>query len=267
MHVKTLFQGQDATIRGKDQVVSGLACDSRLVKQNFLFAALLGSQTNGLQFVNDAIKNGASCILSEEYLDINDVTCVQVKDARAALSHAAAKFYGNPSEAMQCIGVTGTNGKTTTVHIIESIVNATNKKTGIMGTLGIRVNDHVVPTELTTPESIEIMSCLAHLREQRVSTCIMEVSSHALALKRTDGMLFDVAVWTNLSHDHLDFHGTHEIYFNAKSRLFHSLLKPNGVRVINIDDSFGSRLIKEEQTITYSHRSQKHTQVGLMLIL
>lgn len=206
--------------------------DSRRAVAGTLFACLPGAQTDGHDYAPEAVGRGASSLLVERFLEL-PVPQVMVPDARAALGPIAAGLWGDPSEHLTMIGVTGTNGKTTVVHIVAAILESARRPTAVIGTLtGAR----------TTPEAPDLQEQLASLLESGVGSVAMEVSSHALELHRVDGTRFTVAAFTNLSQDHLDFHGDLETYFAAKARLFSPAFCD--LAVVNADDAWGKRLIE-----------------------
>lgn len=203
--------------------ICGLAYDSRKVRPGMLFAALKGVASDGHDYLAKAAAAGAAAALVERPVRGVDLWQMQVKDSRAALAHLAAAFHGHPSRAMTMIGVTGTNGKTTTSYLIEAVL-ARRGQTGVIGTVETRFAGRATPAAMTTPESVELQELLADMRAAGVSQAVMEVSSHALEQHRADAVAFDAAVFTNLTRDHLDYHGDMETYLAAKLRLFRELL-------------------------------------------
>jgi len=233
------------------RTVSGLAYDSRRVGPGFVFVAVRGFTTDGHLFLRDAVNRGAAGVVVEDPLPVPPgTTWVQVADTRLALARLAAHFYGHPDRAFPVVGVTGTNGKTTTTHLVRSIYRAAGLKTGLSGTVHNLVGDQVLPGERTTPESLDLYRLLAGMREAGVQAVVLEVSSHALALSRVEGVEFDAAVFTNLTQDHLDFHRDMDAYLAAKAGLFRSLGATNykatdKFAVINADDPSGNYLARE----------------------
>jgi UDP-N-acetylmuramoyl-L-alanyl-D-glutamate--2,6-diaminopimelate ligase len=218
--------------------ISAVTYDSRAVTRGALFVCVRGLVADGHDFANDAVERGAVALVVERALPI-DVTQVVVADARVAMAPIAAAFYGHPSDALKVVGVTGTNGKTTTVHFLDSIMRQHGWATGVVGTLtGPR----------TTPEAPDLQRELAEWRDEGRQAVAMEVSSHALALHRVDATHFAVAVFTNLTRDHLDFHGTMERYFEAKARLFTPDFTARAV--VNADDPRGRLLLDAAQVPT-----------------
>lgn len=233
-----------------DLEVTGLAYDSRVVKSGFLFVALRGHAQDGHDFIKEAIRNGAVAVVAESVGDVrrinSEITMIQVPDSRAALSLLSVKFYGKPFRGMRLVGITGTNGKTTTSYILESILFAAGKKPGVIGTVNYRFAGQIYDAPVTTPESLELMRILRRMADAGVTDVIIEVSSHALDQRRTTACPFEVAIFTNISRDHLDYHASMEEYFEAKSLLF---LKSREERnspftnaVINTDDPKGKDL-------------------------
>lgn len=236
--------------RGDLQIpVTGLAYDSRKIQAGNVFVALCGTHLDGSTFIEDAIQRGARAIVTEQPLNGTlPVSGVRVPDARTALARLARNFYENPSRDLQLIGVTGTNGKTTTTLLIESILKQVSSEVGIIGTLGYRWGRNCRSAQMTTPESSDLQRLFWEMKQDRVAHVVMEVSSHALSLGRVEGCCFDAGVFTNLSQDHLDFHPTMAAYFAAKSLLFKdevSRRSPGFVGVINVDDPYGRRLQAE----------------------
>jgi UDP-N-acetylmuramyl-tripeptide synthetase len=207
--------------------VSGLTHDSRQVRPGDLFICLRGQAHDGHRFAADALAEGATVLvvnaggLAAAGVTLPDTApIIEVKDTRIALPLLACAYYGDPSHTLTMVGVTGTNGKTTTMRMIASILRAAGKRVGTIGTLGAELDGMPLPSEHTTPEADQLQSLLAEMRDQGADAVVMEVSSHALAQHRTDGIAFNVGVFTNLTRDHLDFHGTMDAYFEAKARLF-----------------------------------------------
>ena len=232
-----------------DPVVSGISIDSRLVRPGDLYVALSGAHHHGAEFIQQAAQAGAVAILTDTAggLIANGVQLpvIVVDHPRQAMAGVAATIYGRPADALTMCAVTGTNGKTTTTFLLEAALRAGGVSTGLVGTVGFRMNGvalDCVPTTVTTPESTDLQGLLAFLLEEGAQTVVMEVSSHALVLGRADAITFDVAAFTNLGRDHLDFHGDMESYFEAKASLF----TPERTRhaVINVDDPRGRELVQ-----------------------
>jgi UDP-N-acetylmuramoyl-L-alanyl-D-glutamate--2,6-diaminopimelate ligase len=233
--------------------VSSISYDSRKARPGSVFVALRGLQADGTAFAREAITRGAVAALSESAAPADvRVVWVQVPDARLALAALAAIFYGDPSERLVLIGITGTNGKTTTSYLLASVFEAAGITCGRIGTVGYRVGRKEIEAERTTPEAPELQAMLRDMVAQGCGACVMEVSSHALALKRADSLRFAGAIFTNLTRDHLDFHRNMDDYFAAKRRLF-ELLPEGAVAVVNLDDRRGVELLSTAQrSITYA---------------
>ncbi|KNZ42772.1 UDP-N-acetylmuramoyl-L-alanyl-D-glutamate--2,6-diaminopimelate ligase [Acetobacterium bakii] len=226
-----------------DMEIRGIAYNSKAVGKGYIFVAIEGLITDGHNYISDALARGAEVIFVTKNIEIiENVVIVRVKDTRVALSALSSAFYGNPSEKLELIGVTGTNGKTTTSYFIQSILSTGIKNIGLIGTIGVVVNNKLVPTTHTTPESLELHGLFNSMVEAEVEVCIMEVSSHAIKLKRINDCDFNIGIFTNLTHEHLDFHKTMEVYYQVKRQLF---LMTDRFNIINNDDPFGNRLVKD----------------------
>lgn len=241
-----------------EQEIEGMAYDSRQIKPGYLFVALRGHALNGHHFLDEALRNGAVALVGEEFVGLGgDLTRVCVTDSREALSKLAARFYDYPFRGINLIGITGTNGKTTTSYLLESILTAAGKRPGVIGTINYRFLGKTHSAPVTTPESLDLMLLLRDMADARVSDVILEVSSHALDQKRTGDCPFRVAIFTNFSRDHLDYHHTMEEYFRAKSLLFRSLRESkwddDTRAIINMDDPKGEELLNltEARALTY----------------
>jgi UDP-N-acetylmuramoyl-L-alanyl-D-glutamate--2,6-diaminopimelate ligase len=225
--------------------ISGITYNSRAVKPGFLFAALPGAARDGMDFVAEAAGNGAAAILSAwPKPPAVETAWIRVADAREALALAAANFYGHPSDRLKVVGVTGTKGKTTTTYILDEILRAAGASTGLIGTIEYRRPGWKMDAPRTTPESSDLQALLRDFADAGVSHCVMEVSSHALEQKRVWGVSYDVAVFTNLSGEHLDYHPNMEAYFEAKKKLFF-LNHKKSAAVVNWDDPWGQKLVAE----------------------
>jgi len=224
-------------------IVQGIAMDSRHILPGDLYACVPGFQVDGHDFAVGAIASGAVALVVERFLPL-DVPQIKVANVRQVMGLLAANVYGRPSEKLELIGVTGTNGKTTITYLIERIATKQGKKVGLIGTLGSRINGRDIPGERTTPEAIDVQKLLAEMVDEGVSLAVMEVSSHAIDLGRVVGCEFDAAIFTNLTQDHLDYHKTMGEYFLAKSRLFANLkgVKQPKVSILNGDDPTFSKL-------------------------
>jgi UDP-N-acetylmuramoyl-L-alanyl-D-glutamate--2,6-diaminopimelate ligase len=220
-----------------DPVIRGIHYDSRAVAPGDLFVALRGAAADGHAFVAQAVALGAVAVLCEETpAGAGDAAIAVVPDTRRALAHVASCFFGSPSSELALVGITGTNGKTSTTFLSESILRAAGERTGLIGTVEVRYGDERLRAVNTTPESLDLQRLLRDMRTRGVSAVAMEVSSHGLVLGRVDGCTFRAAAVTNVTQDHLDFHGTMEAYQAAKERLFHTYLAADGVAVINVDE-------------------------------
>jgi UDP-N-acetylmuramoyl-L-alanyl-D-glutamate--2,6-diaminopimelate ligase len=244
--LENLIEGLEviAPARGLDVEVSGVCHDSRLVSKGTLFICLPGTRVDGHEFVSEAIARGAVAVVAQKEIADLKTGFVRVADSAAAMATIAANFYDRPASKLQLIGITGTNGKTTTSLLIESILRCAGATPGVLGTISYRWADKEIPAAMTTPQSLELQSLFYRMVQDGVSHVVMEVSSHALALGRVAGCEFKTAVFTNLSQDHLDFHATMEDYFAAKELLFSSCLSSDNSSVaINLDDEYGARII------------------------
>ncbi|OGU05769.1 MAG: UDP-N-acetylmuramoyl-L-alanyl-D-glutamate--2,6-diaminopimelate ligase [Geobacteraceae bacterium GWC2_58_44] len=237
-----------ARVTGDSDIeIAGLHYDSRQVRPGGLFFALRGVQSDGSLFVAAAVKGGAVAVVADRPCAVAGVTVVQVPDARRAMSLMASLFYGEPSAAIPVVGITGTNGKTTTSYLIEGILEAAGIPAAVLGTISYRFGATSIPAPNTTPESVDLQKILRELVDLGARGAVMEVSSHSLEQRRADGCLFDVAVFTNLTRDHLDYHHDMASYFGSKLRLFTDLLapspaKPQRVAVVNLDDPYGREI-------------------------
>ena len=257
MTLKTLVEGIRKRDSGKnlDVEISGISTDSRRVRPGELFVALRGGHVDGRRFIDEAVSRGAAAVLSEGdgRPRPEGVPSVLVEDARDALAGIAARFYGNPSENLALTGITGTNGKTSTAYILRSMLEAAGFRSGLIGTIRYAIGGRTKAADFTTPEPQDFQGLLREMLEAGLSHVVAEVSSHALALRRVDYTRFLVAVFTNLTRDHLDFHRDMEDYFEAKKRLFTELLAADGTAVLNLDDPYGKRLKSaiNLRTLTY----------------
>lgn len=216
------------------------------VRPSGLFVAISGLSADGHDFIGEAIARGALAVVVQKPVESNLIT-IQVENTRKALGKIAAKFYGNPSMKLVIIGITGTNGKTTTSYIIESILSSAGFKVGVIGTINYRFSGKSFSNPVTTPESLDLQRILSEMAKEGITHVVMEVSSHALDLFRTEYCFFDAAIFTNLTHDHLDYHGNIEAYWSCKKKLFTDILtsgpkKEKAFAVINCDDARGKEL-------------------------
>ena len=248
IRLSELLLGLECRVIGDDKIsVGGISYDSRNIRKNDIFFAVKGHNTEGGLYVESALKSGAAAVVSENEIDLPGKTLIVVSDIKSALARISANFYGHPDKELLVVGITGTNGKTTTTYFIESIFNNIFRKTGVIGTVNYRYSGKVMPAPNTTPQSSDVYSLLREMADHKNEVAVMEVSSHALDLKRVEGVEFDVAVYSNLTQDHLDFHRTMENYFNAKAKLFTNLNQNNKkipkFAIINKDDEWGRKLI------------------------
>lgn len=218
--------------------ITGVVYDSRKAAPGCVFVAAKGEKLDGSRFIPDAAGAGAAAVVFEDYEGKlpPGVAAVKVPDAREAMAGIASKFYGDPSSKLKVVGITGTNGKTTTSYIIKSVIEAAGKKTGLVGTISYMVGDEVLPAPNTTPESVDLQAHLAAMEKAGAGYAVIEVSSHSVVLKRVAGVKFAVRVFTNFTQDHLDFHGSMDEYYEAKKGFFTTGC---GVCVVNLDDPKG----------------------------
>lgn len=256
--LRSLLEGVDVPsgMPAGEQRILQVVNDSRKVQPGALFVAIHGAATDGNLFARNAAERGAAVVLSEAPAPAEwprEIPWIQVHEARKALAIAAANFYGQPAKALRLVGVTGTNGKTTTTSLIDSIVRASGAKTGLFGTIAYHTPRGEHPAPNTTPESVDLQSFFAEIRDAGGSYATMEASSHALAMDRVWGCHFAVAVFTNLTRDHIDYHKTFENYFAAKRRLFEGTgAGAPDVAVVNTDDEWGKKLVGlGKKTLTY----------------
>jgi UDP-N-acetylmuramoyl-L-alanyl-D-glutamate--2,6-diaminopimelate ligase len=239
----------------RDVEISDLAYDNREAKPKTLFFCVPGFTRDGHEFAPDAVARGASALVVERSLN-RGVPEVEVASVRAAMAPAAAAFYGDPTAQLQTVGITGTNGKTTTAFLIRALLESGGRRTGLLGTVMSVIGGVEHEVKRTTPEAIDLQRTFRQMLDTGDRACVMEVSSHALELHRADAIHFAAAVFTNLTQDHLDFHPTMESYFNAKRRLF-TQDEPPRAAIVNVDDPYGARLAKElKQPITFALHTQ-----------
>src|SRR4051795_9166258 len=236
---------------GPDDVeITGLAYDNRTVEPGTLFFCVPGFTRDGHDFAPDAVARGAAALVVTRPLGLG-VPEVRVDDMRAAMAQAAARFYGDPTAELRVVGITGTSGKTTSAWLTRAMLEAAGMQTGLLGTVTSIVGGQARPVQRTTPEAIDLQRTFRAMLDGGDVACAMEISSHALELRRAEGIHVAAAVFTNLTQDHLDFHPTMEDYFQAKRRLFASEL--TRVRIANADDDYGRRLIEEfAGTLTFA---------------
>lgn len=256
MKVKQLLEGIEVLAANADmeQEISKICYDSRKVKTGDLFVAIKGWETDGHRYIPQAAAQGACAVLCEQELQ-DAIAYIKVADTRRALAQISANYFGHPAGSMTMIGVTGTNGKTTVTYLIKEILEFQGFKVGLIGTNQNMIAHTVLETERTTPESYELQELFARMKKEGCSHVVMEVSSHSLTLSRVYGINFTVGVFTNLTQDHLDFHGTMEAYRQAKSKLFSQA----SMGVLNLDDEASSTFLSEHKGcrfLTYAAKSQ-----------
>lgn len=240
----------------KNIEINNIRFDSRKVAGNDLFVAIKGFQTDGHDYLQQVYEKGAAAAVVEEIDQSLPLTQVKVDDSRTALSLLAYNFYADSLEKMLLVGITGTNGKTTTSYLVRSILQASGLPCGLVGTIHYIIANKPVDAWNTTPESVDLYEMLAEMQKKGDKACVLEVSSHALALSRVLGLEFKAAVFTNLSRDHMDFHPTMEAYFKDKAKLFDQLSE-DGPAVINADDVYGKRLSQSiNNHVAYGHSEQ-----------
>jgi UDP-N-acetylmuramoyl-L-alanyl-D-glutamate--2,6-diaminopimelate ligase len=249
--------------------ISSICYDSRKVKENSVFVAIKGVNTNGHRFILDAINNGATAVILDDNKVVPDDIFVHEKKAkilvansRKALAEISCALYKNPSEKIKLIGITGTNGKTTTTYFIKSILETAGEKTGLIGTITNYIGDAEVKSSLTTPESNDLNELLFRMYNEGCSHAVMEVSSHSLVMNRVYGLNFSSAVFTNITSDHLDFHITFENYLNAKKILFDSL-NSSSVAIYNSDDSHSKKLVSDTKANLVSYGTSSNSDFVL----
>lgn len=267
--VSKMFQ----TMYGKmvithDVMISGIQYDSRKVQRENVFVAIRGTGTDGHHFVASAVEKGAKVVVVEDDQSISDPQCMHagvvkivVPDSRKALAQIASNYYGHPSKKMKMIGVTGTNGKTTTTFLIKQMIECDARfSAGLIGTVEYVIGDEKFPATHTTPESLELHQLFARMVEKKCTHCVMEVSSHSLHQQRVYGIDFAAAVFTNLTQDHLDYHHTMEEYFAAKKKLFDGL-SDGAVAVINADSEYGARIAADSRATIVSYGIEKKATI------
>lgn len=267
MKLKELLRGLGVLELHADEAldITGVQYDSRQVSPGDLFVAISGFQTDGHKYIPKAMENGAACVVCEKKPE-TDIPYVLVPDARAALAALGANWFGHPADDMCVIGITGTNGKTTSTYLLKHVLEKTlGAKVGLIGTIQNMIGDEILHTERTTPESFELQKLFADMRDAGCTRVIMEVSSHALVLHRADQIRFGAAVFTNLTEDHLDFHKTMDAYCDAKAMLFRRC----ETGAVNVDDAYAKRIMEQAdcRLLTYSAQGKpaalKAEHIGL----
>ena len=265
MNLRGLIKGlKIKSMRGElDVDIKGVVEDSRLVKPGFLFVCIKGREFDGHKFIFQALEKGACAIAGEEEMpELPGITWIRVENTRRFLSFVAHRFFGEPGKSMKIIGITGTNGKTTTSYLIYRIMERAGYEVGRIGSIWYEWKGRKLPASLTTPQSLNLFSLLSEMLQDGVKEVVMEVSSHSLSLHRVDALRFSWAIFTNLTPDHLDFHGDMEEYFRAKLKLL-DLLKERGKVFVNIDDPKFSHipLLTRKEVITFGEKTEAHYRI------
>lgn len=237
--------------------IKGIAYNSRKVKAGDLFVAIKGYKTNGDKYIGQAIENGAIAVVVEEYKKEYNIPQIEVRNSRKALSKIASIFYKNPSKDMKVVGITATNGKTSTAFMANAILEKNKLKTGVIGTVFVKYGDYMEPSILTTPESLDLQNHFYNMKRQNVDHAVIEVSSSALELNRVDNVDFDIVTFNNISREHLEVHGSFEEYFDVKSRLIKNL-KKDGWAILNLDCPYSSSLVDKTDgnVLTYGVKNK-----------
>lgn len=263
MKLKTLLQGMDVQIKGKKEIeITGICSHSKKIAPGDLFIARKGVQTDGSLFIEEALAAGAVAVMTDLYNPFLEVTQIIAQSPQQLEAEVASRFYHHPSRSLFLVGITGTNGKTTTCYLIKHLIEQKPHECGLVGTIESIIGDHRLPSALTTPDIITLNHYLSEMLHQKCTAAVMEVTSHAMIQERAKGLEFDVGVFTNLSQDHLDYHGSMEEYADAKALFFqqlaHQTHKPAKKAVMNLDDPYMSRLLKgcALPVLTYSINNQ-----------
>lgn len=257
----------DSVIGKTDIEVNDMQFDSRAISSGDVFIALKGVATDGHEYIEKAVSNGAVAVILEEMPDYqsDEVTYVKVNDSHSALAYMATNFYENPSKDLKLIGVTGTNGKTTTTSLLYQLFKKLGYKTGLISTVQILIDEQVVPTKHTTPDPITINSHLASMRDAGVDYCFMEVSSHGIHQERVTGLHFTGGMFTNLSHDHLDYHKTFAAYRDVKKRFF-DMIPSSGFAITNQDDKNGAYMLQNTKARQLGYALKTYTDYRAQII-
>lgn len=234
-----------------DRAITSIACDSRKVESGGLFVAIAGTREDGARYIPEALRRKAAAFITQSSaqelreigIEAGNVTQIQVEDARQALAWVSGHYYDHPSRKLNLVGVTGTNGKTTLTFLLEALFASAGRQCGVIGSINYRYRDTLYPAQVTTPESLDLNRMLAEMVQHKVDDCFLEVSSHSLAQKRVNGLHFDIAVFTNLTRDHLDYHLDLHTYREAKMSLFRK--ERVDKQVINLDDPMGAKILEE----------------------
>ncbi len=271
MSKKTVNQLQQqlsncALVGSGEIVITGMTADSRAVKEGDMFLAIVGHTVDGHRFIDKAIENGAKAVLVSKEVEVPEgVAVLKVEDTKEAIKVIAPYFYDYPADSLRMIGITGTNGKTTTSHIIAHVLEKAGYKVGVIGTVHVLINGKSYPVHNTTPDVADLQPILRQMVDEGVTHCVMEVSSHALDEERVAGVEYDTAVFTNLTQDHLDYHKTFENYLAAKAKLFEKVSaagkkSPKGA-VINMDDPYGERILEKTTAPVLTYAIEKEANL------
>lgn len=263
MKLKELLRGlKYSIISGNSDInIRKIEYDSRKVEEGDVFFCVEGYKTDGHKYASMAVRKGASVVICQKDIEgIDNCVIVKVEDSRKALAVAASNFYGEPSRRLKLIGITGTNGKTTSTFMMKAILEEAGYKVGLIGTIANYIGNRKIESHRTTPESLELHGLFKEMVDEGVKYCVMEVSSHSLALNRVYGVEFAEGIFTNLTQDHLDFHGTFENYYQAKLQLFNSSLSA----IVNIDDNYGKKVFDDVKgsKITYGLNDKSDISAG-----
>lgn len=258
MKLLELLSGVKYEVHGGslEMEINHIQYDSRKILEGDMFVCLKGFEVDGHAYAQKAVELGAKVIVCENNIEVNgdDITIIRVEEGRKTLATMAANYYGHPTKKLKLIGVTGTNGKTTTVYILKSMLEKAGLKIGLVGTIANYIGDEKIKSERTTPESLELQKLFSDMVNKGCDYCVMEVSSHSLELDRVYGCEFEAGIFTNLTRDHLDFHKSFDNYYNAKFKLF----SRSKISIINIDDNYGYKILNDvkqivdKKIITYS---------------
>lgn len=260
-----LIEGEVYGLKGNDFKLKGISCDSRNVKEGYLFVAIKGEKKDGHDYINQAIANGAKVLIYEKQRTVfknkKDIVFLKVPDARTALAKAACGFYNTKASFQDITGITGTNGKTTICYLIEDILKNNNLDCAVLGTVNYRFKEKKFMATNTTPGPIELHKFLSKASKEKIKHIVMEVSSHALSQERVSGIDFSSAIFTNLTSEHLDYHGTLENYFQAKLKLFLNI-RPDGFALVNSDDRYSEKIKKKIfcRIVTYGVKKKSDFQ-------
>ncbi len=260
MELKDLLEGIDyIKIEGEsDRLIDDIHYDSRKVNPESLFFCIRGLTEDGHDYASQAVEKGARALVLEQDVEVpGKITKVFVKDSRLAMAYMAKNFFRNPAQETTLIGVTGTNGKTTVTHLVKSIMEESGKRVGLIGTITNMVGEREIPASHTTPESLDLQRLMREMVDEQVDSIVMEVSSHSLSLGRVEGCVFDIGVFTNLSQDHLDFHGTMEEYRSAKAKLF----TRSKISILNLDDENGRWIRDRLSSQVYTYGIYKEADI------